>query len=507
MHVRFTVAVLGLSLLGGAGCSSFQLGTGLKPEEFRAHVLMFDARGEPRDPIVSSASGEHAYLGAEHTPGGAMKYESYDAYIDHILASITEHRQGLAGKPLRVVFFFHGGLNSRAQALGRAEEQIIRMKTEKPDVYPIFVNWQTSLPSSYWDHLKFVTKGQDTYRSGAVLLPIKAGNDAARAITEIIPNNYLYLRDVARRRTYIREGAVQAKGCSFDKLDFREGTKSPRTAGFLGQTRALIMYFVTKWWVAGLLDGGGTPAWASMLYTSDRLFYSDQEMHHDYRYMETDSTGSGDFSHFLRRLAPALHESEGDDVVLAAHSAGAVVANAVAALFGDSLPISTLVYMAPACTIDELMAGGRVTEFLRKNPQRQMYILTLHEVAELSEQWYGDITPRGTLLVWLDEFIQPKHSEFRGQMMGRARNLRLHAHLIPCDVQPRIHITAYSEQPPNKPDPQTHSAVGSIAYWDPEAWRPADPALRQICLTNDPQKLTDANAGDGKRPEQCVTRK
>ena len=64
--------------------------------------------------------------------------------------------------------------------------------------------------------------------------------------------------------------------------------------------------------------------------------------------------------------------------------------------------------MAPACTIDELMPGGRIARFLGQAADRKLYILALHEQAELNEKWYADLTPRGSLLVWLDEFIQPR---------------------------------------------------------------------------------------------------
>jgi hypothetical protein len=500
-------------LFSTAACSSFQLDPKLDvtPDEFRRHVLMFDARGEPREPL-----GAHAYLVAEHTPSGAAKSSLFDEYVQNILDGIEAHRKqhGRA----RIIFFFHGGLNSRSAALERAQEQIAAMKKEAPDLYPIFVNWQTSLYASYKDHLLFVTKGQDTYSDGRLLFPFKLAGDLSRAVFEIVPDNHLAIRDLARHWTYVRDGAVQASGCPMNQLDFREGTTrersfSNRAADKLG---AFASYVLTKWWMTGVIDGAGSPAWSSMIYTSDRLFYSDQEMHHPYRYEHREPSGAGDFSYFLRELATRGGLQRGrDEVILAAHSAGAVVANAIVQHFGETLPITTLVYMAPACTIDELMTGGRVANFLAGGKTRQLYILTLHEVSELSERHFIDLTPRGSLLVWLDQFIQPKSSEFRGHMMGRARNLRLHAHLIPCDIQPQIHITAFSEQPrfaaggePPYPEPQIHGSFGDVPYWrGKEAWRPASADLRPICFSDDAQKMRDpekqGHAGAGSSPA-CI---
>lgn len=470
---------------------------------------MFDARGEPRDPL-----GAHPYLVAEHSPKEAQG-STFDQYIANILAGIKAHREKYGRA--RIIFFFHGGLNSRAAALERAEEQIAAMSKPvkdggRPDVYPIFVNWQTSLYASYKDHLLFVTKGQDTYRGGVLLAPFKLGSDVSRAAFEIIPDNHLALRDLARHWTYIREGAVEARQCPANQLDFREGTTRERSfvnrsADKLG---AFATYLLTKWWMTGVIDGGGTPAWSSMNYTADRLFFSDQEMHHAYNFRDVEPGGAGDFSHFLRALAaPGVLVPDEDEIILAAHSAGAIVANAVIQHFGNGLPITTLVYMAPACTIDELMAGGRVANFLSQSSTRQLYVLTLHEVSELSERHFVDLTPRGSLLVWLDQYIQPKSSEFRGQMMGRARNLRLHAHLIPCAIQKQIHITAFSEQPqfaaggmPPFPEPQTHGSFGDVPYWQGhDAWRPASADLHPICFSKDPHSIrdpeTEGHAGPG----------
>jgi hypothetical protein len=490
-------------LLGTVACSSFRLEPNgpVTPEEFRQHVLMFDARGEPRDPL-----GDHAYLVAEHTPSNAAKGLSFDAYVANMIEGIKTHREKYGRA--RIIFFFHGGLNTRSAALGRARDQIAAMKRDvkdggQPDIYPIFVNWQTSLYASYKDHLLFVTKGQDTYSGGMFLAPFKLAGDVSHAVFEIVPDNHLAIRDLARHWTYVREGAVQARNCEANRLDFREGMKRERpfTNRLADKVGAFTTYLLTKWWLTGVIDGGGTPAWSSMNYTADRLFFSDQEMHHPYEFQEREPGGAGDFSHFLRALAqPGVLHSD-DEIILAAHSAGAIVANALLQHFGEALPITTLVYMAPACPIDELMTGGRVANFLARRSTRQLYILTLHEVAELSERHFVDLTPRGSLLVWLDQYIQPKSSEFRGQMMGRARNLRLHAHLIPCGIQPQIHVTAFSEQPqftagvvPPYPEPQTHGSFGEVPYWQGDkAWKPVSPDLHPICFSDDPQALQDPN--------------
>lgn len=445
---------------------------GLTPSEFREHVLMFNFRGKLLDPL--SSSGPVAEVGitgyreieqqaaprGEASPSSARTDEEY---LQRVIDGIVRRKQ--ASGRVEVLLFFHGGLNTRAKALKRAARQIVAMRADRPELYPVFVNWETSLPASYKDHLLWIRNGQDTYTAGTILTPFVFLSDVGRSALDIPVANFMQFKEQRRHwqedpyRDFVRVGT----DCKEDeKLDFRAGPPHDPTTmqKFRSNAVSTVMTILTKWWVAGVLSATGSKAWASMLYTSDRLFYSDHELHQPYNYVGK-VTGSGGLSEFLRALDAVLAEK--DDVILVAHSAGAVVAGKIVALFGEELPIKTLVYMAPAATIDDLKDGGRVAEFLGRDETRKLYILTLHERAEVSKRFFLDLTPRGTLLAWLDEFIQPKHSEFPGMMMGRARNLRLHAHNIPCRIRPQISITAFAEQLSGTPtQPQTHSSFGVL---------------------------------------------
>lgn len=453
---------------------------------FRQHVLMFDSRGQLRDPIadenaphVVSATTAYPLLDASnisYTSATIKSNRPRRSYFDDIIAGIEEHRKK-HGR-VKLLLFFHGGLNSRGAALARAAKNLADMQAsdEDKDIYPIFVNWETGLYASYRDHLLFVHNGQDTYAKGAALWPFELAGDLVRAVTDLPVANAMQWNDTRRwTHHYDIEGAVQDTACELDALSFTQGAEQPpaTTMQRAGQRAgALAMYLLTKWWTVGIISSAGRSAWSSMVYTSDRLFYSDQEMHHPYQYTSPAVTGSGGLSRFLERLTAEMTHP-GDELILVGHSAGTIVINDIIGMFGERLPIKTLVYMAPACTIDELMPGGRVATFLGKpDSDRHLFILALHEQSELNERFHFDLTPRGSLLVWLDDFIQPKHSEFRGMMMGRVRNLKLHAHLIPCAVQKKIQITAFNEDPSAKPgeQPQRHGDFGELPYWRADTW-------------------------------------
>jgi len=484
-----------LQLLLAAACATTHIpelapplaGTphGLTAEQFEQHVLMFNARGKLLDPLSSTS-----VQAAVSTTGyrELETHEDEESYFQRVLDGIRKCQK--ANGRVQVLFFFHGGLNSRAAALQRAAKQIVAMRMEpgRPDLYPVFVNWETSLPASYKDHLFWVRNGQDTYKSGTLITPFIFTSDLARSVLDIPIAGYMEFKEQQRYREADPAIGKWRAGVDCQSTpDVRVGSNEQPTWGMAarGMASSVVMTVLTKWWAGGVLSAAGSSAWSSMLYTSDRLFYSDMELHHPYDY-EGHVGGSGGLSRFFRELANVLTKS--DDVVLVGHSAGAIVINRLIANFGTNLPISTLVYMAPACTIDEIMDGGRVTQFLRQGPKasdgqpgRRLYILALNERAEVNERWHFDMTPRGSLLAWLDEFIQPKHSEFPGMMLGRARNLRLHAHLIPCDIRPQIAITAFNEDLADRSgEPQTHGAFGDLAYWNVNMWRPEYPGIKQV---------------------------
>jgi hypothetical protein len=103
----------------------------ISPDDFRHHVLMFDSLGEAHDPVT------YDQLTYSKRGDQAAAFAKYDAYIKRILDEIANRKQ--RGGKVKVLFFFHGGLNSRAGALDRAAKDIVRINHDRKDIYPIFV--------------------------------------------------------------------------------------------------------------------------------------------------------------------------------------------------------------------------------------------------------------------------------------------------------------------------------------------------------------------------------
>ena len=91
-------------------------------------------------------------------------------------------------------------------------------------------------------------------------------------------------------------------------------------------------------------------------------------------------------------------------ITLIGHSMGTIVANEMV-LTHPNLCYSNIVYMGAACNVSDF--ANAVIPCLERDTNAHFYNLTLHPIAEAREaQWnYLDLTPRGSLLEWIDNFL------------------------------------------------------------------------------------------------------
>jgi len=99
---------------------------------------------------------------------------------------------------------------------------------------------------------------------------------------------------------------------------------------------------------------------------------------------------------------------------------GTIILNRVAR--DTKIDFANIVYLAAACSIEDFSTS--VLPYLREHTNTRFYSLSLHPVAEAGE-WYllaGDLVPRGSLLMWLDNFLMNPVTE-QERTLGRWRNL------------------------------------------------------------------------------------
>src|SRR5262245_17171891 len=180
-------------LLLSAGCSAI--------EAPRKHVVMFRADGVPLDPRREPF---HGYP--------ALEDAAFERYLDGVMDGLEQDL--LAGDgPYRVLIYIHGGLNTQDSTVRRAAE--LSETIQADGYYPIFINWESSLVSSYWDHLFWVRQGKNRRDWGWFLAPFVLVTDAVRGVARLPIVTFLRAREFTDRtfkeRTSDRSDADEAR--------------------------------------------------------------------------------------------------------------------------------------------------------------------------------------------------------------------------------------------------------------------------------------------------------
>ena len=162
MKIRFYAGgLLLLATLGLTGCSTVEA-----PQE---HVVLVDHEGRS------------LYLAGPK----ARKIESTNDFEQHLAAitkAIATDTNCIAPDGTRhILIFVHGGLNTYNQSLARVNE--ITPEISADHYYPLFVNWDSGLKSSYLEHLFLVRQGEVEPVWGPVTFPLYFVADVGRAVT------------------------------------------------------------------------------------------------------------------------------------------------------------------------------------------------------------------------------------------------------------------------------------------------------------------------------------
>lgn len=500
------------------------------------HVVMYDSDGTAVNPSGNAGLHQHSHF---------LSYDRYEdtqykAHIKGVLDGIDHAQQ--SGKR-KIMLFFHGGMNTQVGSLERLTDPFeknldknrVQLMTEA-GYYPIFVNWKSSLWSSYFEHLFYIRQGQRWpwyagWPSALVIFPVDVTRSIVRAPLVWSMQIYNDIRTWPIFGPRLSDHIAAELLCSYslnnetgdcaDKVQFqqppnclpvvseREPAYRPPQRSPSGDTfpiavgedqrRCLEMNtrflsyaltFPTKLGIGPVLDTFGTSAWDNMERRIRLLFHSEAEM------VSSDLTKMAKQQHKLATIPPSgglavfvqqlTDHMKGRDweVVLVGHSMGTIVINELLQLFGDSLPVSHIVYLAGAASVHDYEDG--VFPYLKSHPETQFYNFVLHPISELGEIQYEflDLTPRGSLLEWLDTFLA--HPEtLMDRTVGRYDNFLRAMHDTPLELRPRVHFRSFSAGVSEEAThPQTHSdAAERFRFWKTSCWE-VDAVLKD-CVRED----------------------
>jgi len=540
------------------GCQSF--GKTLNTSEgalernaiLKNHVVMFDEDGQPVDPTGNQECQprknieDHPYCDGKHNVMinyPRLNKKDFKAHILKIIESAKKHASAKNLDTVQVLFFVHGGLNTQVGSLERivGEGPDSRRKThslhklimEETPYYPIFINWQSSLRSSYFDHLLYVRQGEKWplftgWLTAPVVLAVDIGrsilraplvwggmiyNDAKTApelagligIENSLPDEVvkeLLCHDVDDKDFCSREFESNKPYSTFSKSCWN-GTENLKQSSVgsniivgVDERRCLemgwkffqwLVTIPTKLAISPFLDAFGKSAWENMLRTIQLLYQVDEEFHvgsspNRHTVNLADRQSEGGLSVFFSELVKHIHTAENGEkknweITWVGHSAGTIVINEAIRRFGlpktqdHPLPFNTIVYMAAASTLHDVQTS--VYPYLQNNRSAHFYHLMLHEKAEEGETvWQPfDLSPRGSLLVWIDDFLSNPltHKE---RTAGSYGNFFRDYHSIPQNIRNQIYLRVFSQgNMVRSGNPQKHGEfTDRFKFWDAKCW-------------------------------------
>ncbi len=484
--VRILLPLLLLAL--ASGCASKLRVT---PHEY-AHMLCVDPDGRTLPLLVGKETQPRA---------------NFDRQIQAIVDGIGDRKH--------VLIYIHGGLVSLDKAVHAAKRDLAKFSDEDP--YPIFVNWETGMFTSYADHLVRIRHGRaEPLRAavtipfvlladfGAALarLPITLWNQSSKGLAELfVPN-----QPEPRPQDWEASAWVDRQG---EARSAAEQTELFVTALIPGIARILT---------TPLLDAIGLPAFRNMERRARVLFLWDSDFDSKERQL------SGALSRLMRALQPrageggatslqaaaaklhnlrqqhALHGCERmrgdaepracaslerqiaeererlaqidgrDDafrITLVAHSMGTMVANELIRRHPEFI-YETIVFMGAACSIKDFADTTLV--YVMQHEFTHFYSLTLHPESESNDRYGYGFFPHGSLLDWIDSYVVNQKSEL-DRTLGKWDNVMRVLPVIDDlsdDVRQRISIRGFGREPADQP--RDHGDFNDFDFWKPAFW-------------------------------------
>jgi pimeloyl-ACP methyl ester carboxylesterase len=523
LSALLSVFTLALVAPDQAMASAKKDGTETQPP--RTSILMVREDGQAIDPVTSKLLDE---------PG---HYEEYDRYIDAIFRGI-EGFCATKPKPCNLLFYFHGGLNNRESSVGRATELTETIKGQ--DVYPIFVNWNSSLVSTWWDHVAHVHRGLWQGNRYLAAVPYFIAVDEAKSIAEaptawVAEARHTFPHEqeagVAVLQTYQELIQMHEKDndSTLDLNNLADGlwlVDNRKPAEILRAKAKLLYSWPTKLLAPPLLiQAAGTGAWDMMQRRTAMLFRTEAEFRGVSRKAVEESrkgntpvqaeqkkavelarqydTGAA-LARFIDRFqeeflprfcrvpaeeatpdTPKEHQ-EGAvacekrlEVTLVGHSMGTIIIDRLLR-YAPNLQVKNIVFMAAATSVEDYR--DTVDAYLDrhrgndgdKSTGTQMYHLVLHPLAEVTEQGVFDLAPRGSLLIWIDNYFTNPPTPL-GRRVGRFSNVVPELRFAGKTTRPHVHLKVFQVGGDLQCwNPQKHGDFGDFPFWDERFWDPKE---------------------------------
>ena len=399
----------------------------------------------------------------------------YEKKIDLIFEKFNKLKR--KNSKLSMTIYIHGGLNSFKDTVDRVKNTYKRFLKENQ--YPVFICWKSDLLPNYVDYLFAIRNGERNMEKAIPTSPFIFVKDVARSIARTpisylnnnIPINWFVEIKDEKKITDEIEKSLESEQIE-SKFNLHKKNENYPPEGFKAfMTISGLWDFVTLWNPAKLLttplaDGFGKGSWRSMLRRTD-LILNSQIAFDGMESKKLDECEKRDksetaASYFLKELRKDKYKNLKKTLI--AHSMGTIVANNILTMFPD-INFDKVVYMAAACKIKDVK--NSVVPWLRKEKTRRFYNLTLNPYIEIHENVHYDFIPRGSLLIWIDTFLEDINS-FEDRTTGYWCNIIRSAKVVfPKEIRQQVHLTRFGIKDKS---PQVHGEFDEFNFWDERFW-------------------------------------
>jgi len=488
------------ALLGFFGCASIVPTPGPGEAYFKHHYILAREDGY-------SMSTERGLL--RH--GALKRAEAGTDIDDRVLQGVERHARRIwpdlregdtkGDRTLEILVFVHGGLNGYGDDFGRMRQMLAtpddcageRQPTKLfvsaecgnavTSYYPIFVNWNSDLWDSIRDDLFVIRRGNPNPIIGFFTWPFVLG---ARLAEAVFAAPYSWVSNAE------------------DFLD-----ANPEGHHWLEGSISLVPRSLAT----PLVKAFGTSAWQIMKRRA-ALVASPEFASREYE---------GAAYTLLRRLGGRI-DRDGYwlmidppnarvrvAITFVGHSMGAIVINRLLAAsihLDRPLPVTRIVYLAPASSINDIA----VTNLFRlQHPRTRFWTFALRREDEAWERHL--ISPRGTLLVWIDNYFESV-VEAGDARYGRTQSYRTRYNLFGDWAKPRGNEPFNVCEWASDDRPTTHHAVGNATYLatalshvGPEVFKKSPPPAADgtlVCAS--PPFSEERTAGDADEVAERLAR-
>jgi hypothetical protein len=435
-----------------------------------------------------------------------------------------------AAEPLRLVFYFNGGLTSPIEVRNVAAASW--REAEADGVYPIYMIWPTGGFESWWEDATRIRNGRHLNRPAYLTAGFRIFGDLLTGIGRTpeawvssfqefaasgfgLGSSDFMLRPTDEEMRVVGGTITAERNLVFsDDVDASPGSAGPTTLarGPLG----LAHFAMTSPFRAlstPLVVGFGQTMWENMGRRTRTSIHQvnefpltevgPQERARWMRDLQDFPRGTGGFARYFQwlescvagrptidgsakcpldelpdKLAVAPGEANPKDLLAAAridmigHSMGTIVVNELLEAF-PHLPYENIVFMGGATTIRDSVDA--LAPVLRMAPGcTHFFNLSLHPMNEARESSSDGFAVSGSMLVWVDEmFEHPKTLPDR--TIGQWRNVRMVKRALPIDLQRLMLFRVFNRDAGNPPDPGNplyHGAFNDagVSFWRPSFW-------------------------------------